>query len=75
MFLVIQGAARAFLQRRRSLFQRRVERGEIRDCHGDLRAGHIYFADGIYITGTVYAHLCIKMIYSEKKEIPLNFNT
>ena len=49
MFLIIQAATRAFLQRRRSLFQRRVERGKIRDCHGDLRAGHIYFTDGIKI--------------------------
>ena len=31
------------------MFQRRVEHGKIRDCHGDLRAGHIYFADGIKI--------------------------
>jgi len=49
MFLIIQAATRAFLQRRRSLFQRRVEHGKIRDCHGDLRTGHIYFADGIKI--------------------------
>ena len=49
MFLIIQAATRAFLQRRRLLFQRRVEHGKIRDCHGDLRAGHIYFADGIKI--------------------------
>ena len=49
MFLIIQAATRAFLQRRRSLFQHRVEHGKIRDCHGDLRAGHIYFTDGIKI--------------------------
>ena len=49
MFLIIQAATRAFLQRRCLLFQRRVEHGKIRDCHGDLRAGHIYFADGIKI--------------------------
>lgn len=49
LFLIIQAATRAFLQRRRSLFQRRVEHGKIRDCHGDLRSGHIYFSDGIKI--------------------------
>jgi aminoglycoside phosphotransferase family enzyme/predicted kinase len=49
MFLIIQAATRAFLHRRRSLFERRVEHGKIRDCHGDLRTGHIYFADGIKI--------------------------
>ena len=49
MFLIIQAATRAFLQRRKALFQRRVEHGKIRDCHGDLRTGHIYFADDIQI--------------------------
>ena len=49
MFLIIQAATLAFLKRRRSLFRRRVEHGKMRDCHGDLRTGHIYFADGIKI--------------------------
>jgi aminoglycoside phosphotransferase family enzyme/predicted kinase len=49
MFLIIQSATRAFLQRRKALFQRRVEHGKIRDCHGDLRTGHIYFTGDIKI--------------------------
>ena len=49
VFLIIRAATRAFLQRRKALFQRRVEHGKIRDCHGDLRTGHIYFTDGIKI--------------------------
>ena len=49
MFSIIQAATTAFLNRRKALFKRRVERGKIRDCHGDLRAGHIYFTDGIKI--------------------------
>ena len=49
MFSIIQAATRAFLKRRRELFDRRVENGKIRDCHGDLRTGHIYFSDGIKI--------------------------
>ena len=53
MFLIIQVATRAFLQRKQALFQRRIEHGKIRDCHGDLRAGHIYFADGIKITDCI----------------------
>ena len=53
MFLIIQAATRAFLQRRQALFQRRVEHGKIRDCHGDLRSGHIYFTDGIKIIDCV----------------------
>ncbi|MDD4858792.1 MAG: AAA family ATPase [Dehalococcoidales bacterium] len=31
------------------LFERRVADGKIRDCHGDLHAAHICFADGICI--------------------------
>ena len=49
MFPIIRAATRSFLIRRKALFERRVERGKIRDCHGDLRTGHIYFCDGIQI--------------------------
>jgi aminoglycoside phosphotransferase family enzyme/predicted kinase len=49
MFLIIRAATRAFLLRRKTLFQRRMEGKRIRDCHGDLRTGHIYFTDGIQI--------------------------
>jgi hypothetical protein len=31
------------------LFKQRVNAGKIRDCHGDLRSGHIYFTDDIQI--------------------------
>jgi aminoglycoside phosphotransferase family enzyme/predicted kinase len=40
---------RAFLDKKRKLFDRRKETGCIRDCHGDLRLGHIYFVDIIQI--------------------------
>jgi aminoglycoside phosphotransferase family enzyme/predicted kinase len=50
MILFIRSATRSFLSRRKTLFRKRVESGRIRDCHGDLRSGHIYFAeDGIQI--------------------------
>jgi aminoglycoside phosphotransferase family enzyme/predicted kinase len=49
MFQIIRAATRSFLTRRKPLFDRRVERGKIRDCHGDLRTGHIYFSDDIQI--------------------------
>jgi aminoglycoside phosphotransferase family enzyme/predicted kinase len=48
-YKIIRGATRSFLRRWRHLFQNRVERGKIRDCHGDLRTGHVYFVDGIQI--------------------------
>ncbi|MEJ2728273.1 MAG: AAA family ATPase [Deltaproteobacteria bacterium] len=50
MLLFIRSATRSFLNRRKAFFKKRVESGRIRDCHGDLRSGHIYFVeDGIQI--------------------------
>ncbi len=49
MYRIIRAATRAFLQRRKILFERRIENQKTRDCHGDLRTGHIYFVDGIQI--------------------------
>jgi aminoglycoside phosphotransferase family enzyme/predicted kinase len=40
---------RSFLDQKRELFDRRRKTGCIRDCHGDLRLGHIYFVDTIQI--------------------------
>lgn len=40
---------RSFLSHASILFERRVESGRIRDGHGDLRAEHIYFHDGIQV--------------------------
>lgn len=49
MFQIIKAATRSFLMRHKPLFDRRVKQKKIRDCHGDLRTEHIYFADGIQI--------------------------
>jgi hypothetical protein len=50
IFQIIQSATLSFLRRRKELFDNRSKSGKIRDCHGDLRTGHIYFADdGIQI--------------------------
>jgi len=49
-YQIIRAATRSFLRRRKTLFDDRVENGNIRDCHGDLRTGHVYFAEnGIQI--------------------------
>jgi aminoglycoside phosphotransferase family enzyme/predicted kinase len=42
-------ATRAMLVRRRRLFDNRTREGKVRDCHGDLRAEHIYFDQGVQI--------------------------
>ncbi|MES0349538.1 MAG: AAA family ATPase [Desulfobacteria bacterium] len=49
MFQIVRAATRSFLRRWQDLFEHRLERKKIRDCHGDLRTGHIYFADEIQI--------------------------
>ncbi|MDO9262354.1 MAG: AAA family ATPase [Desulfosalsimonadaceae bacterium] len=50
LFQIIRAAARSFLHRRKPLFDDRVRDRKIRDCHGDLKTGHVYFADdGIQI--------------------------
>jgi aminoglycoside phosphotransferase family enzyme/predicted kinase len=39
----------SFVKKNTPLFKKRVKEGRIRDCHGDLHAAHICFADGICI--------------------------
>ncbi|MCP4115542.1 MAG: AAA family ATPase [Desulfobacteraceae bacterium] len=46
----VQGATISFLKTHRSHFIHRFNAGKFRDCHGDLRTGHVYFTDkGIQI--------------------------
>lgn len=49
LFRIVQQATRSFLQKRRALFADRLAAAKVRDCHGDLRTGHIYFTDDIKI--------------------------
>ncbi len=49
MFQIIRAASRLFLHRRKKLFENRLNNNKIRDCHGDLRSGHIYFNNEIQI--------------------------
>ena len=45
----IKDYAESFIKNNASLCRKRVADGKIRDCHGDLHAAHICFADGICI--------------------------
>lgn len=46
----VRGATLAFLKKRKAWFENRIADQKIRDCHGDLRCGHIYFTrNGIQI--------------------------
>jgi len=42
----IQHAVSTFIHRRADWFAQRIEEGRIRDCHGDLRAEHVYAEAG-----------------------------
>ena len=44
----IQDAVNAFMHHRADWFAQRVEGARIRDCHGDLRAEHIYVVEGAF---------------------------
>ncbi len=49
-FELIRTATNGFMDRRRSLFGKRLKEGSVREGHGDLRAEHVYFTpDGIQI--------------------------
>jgi aminoglycoside phosphotransferase family enzyme len=41
----IRDFTNGFFQERKDLFQRRIEEGRIRECHGDLHLGNIFFQD------------------------------
>ena len=45
-YMAIQQAVTTFTSRHPDWFVQRVQDGRIRDCHGDLRAEHIYFEPG-----------------------------
>jgi len=50
IFQIVRSATLSFLQRKKELFNNRIKSKKIRDCHGDLRTGHIYFTEeGIQI--------------------------
>ena len=38
-----------FVKANTPLFQKRLKKGRIKDCHGDLHAAHVCFSDGIQI--------------------------
>ncbi len=43
---VVKQSTRAFVERNGDRFEARIRAHKIRDAHGDLRAGHIYFVAG-----------------------------
>lgn len=49
MWAFIREVSRSFRTDREDLFRHRMRTGRIRDGHGDLRADHVYFHDGVQV--------------------------
>ena len=49
LYKKINDYTKSFIAQNETVFKQRAAGGRIRDCHGDLHAAHVCFADGIYI--------------------------
>ncbi len=38
-----------FMKRNKPIFEKRIARGKVRECHGDIHSGNIFIADRVYI--------------------------
>lgn len=48
-FTLIRKRIDDFMKKNKSLFEKRIMQGRIRDCHGDIHSGNIFITDRIYI--------------------------
>jgi aminoglycoside phosphotransferase family enzyme len=48
-FKLIRERVEDFMKRKVALFEKRMAKGRVRDCHGDIHSGNIFVTDGIYI--------------------------
>jgi len=48
-FKLIRAKIEDFMEKRVSLFEKRMAENRVRDCHGDIHSGNIFVTNGIYI--------------------------
>jgi len=48
-FELISKRIEGFMRRNAALFEKRIEEGRVKDCHGDIHSGNIFVVDRIYI--------------------------
>ncbi len=48
-FNIIHDKVENFINEHKLLFEKRIRKGKIRDCHGDIHSGNIFITDKIYI--------------------------
>ena len=49
IYTYIQNVSNIFFEKKKDVFERRIEQGYIHDCHGDLHSGNIVVSDNILI--------------------------
>jgi len=61
LFNSVRFSMTSFLYRYKQLFDNRIKIKKIRDCHGDLRTGHIYYTDdGIQVIDCIEFNDCFR---------------
>jgi aminoglycoside phosphotransferase family enzyme len=53
VFREIREKVENFMNTNKKLFEKRIEEGKIRDCHGDIHSGNIFVTDKVYIFDVV----------------------
>jgi aminoglycoside phosphotransferase family enzyme len=48
-FNLIRSEIDNFMKRAKTIFEKRILQGKVRDCHGDIHSGNIFITDRIYI--------------------------
>jgi len=48
-FELIRNSVNNFMRKNVPVFEKRVTKGRVRDCHGDIHSGNIFITNGIYI--------------------------
>ena len=48
-FGLIRGRIFAFMEKNKTLFEKRIAEGKVKDCHGDIHSGNIFVTDRVYI--------------------------
>jgi uncharacterized protein len=48
-FELIRGNIVGFMEKNKTLFEKRIAEGKVRDCHGDIHSGNIFITDRVYI--------------------------
>ena len=48
-FELIRKKIVGFMEKNKTLFEKRIAEGKVRDCHGDIHSGNIFITDSVYI--------------------------